>query len=187
MRTHGFRSHILLVLVGAMTVIASLAMPWYARAPRPVPQGDVAIGDVNGPLNSFFHALQRWAIDASGATGWDRLGDAGQVLAALAGVSAVAALACTLPALQGVVREPLRYASLAALGLVAWKLVDPPGPNATWELRHGALVGAGGALMLALCAQGVASAPSRRRVVTPRYVAPPPPPAYEATRSAPPP
>ena len=46
----------------------ALSRAWYARAPLPQ-VGDVAIGQVNGPLDGFFEALKRWVTDASGKTG----------------------------------------------------------------------------------------------------------------------
>jgi hypothetical protein len=187
MRTHGFRTHVLLVLAGVVVVLASLQRPWYGRAPRPLPDQPASIGDVNGPLQGLFSGLKRWVTDAHGVTGWHALGTIGQVLAALAVLSGLATLGCMVGEIQRHVAEPLRYAAVAVLGIVVWKLVDPPGANAAWELRHGALVAAGGALVLAVCAQSVASAPSRKRTVTPRYVAPPAPPAYEPVRQSVPP
>jgi hypothetical protein len=181
MRTHGFRTHILLVVTGAVAVLAGLSRPWYGRAPKP-PTGDVAIGQVNGPLNGLFEALRRWVTDPSGRTGYHALDTVGEVLGALAVFCAVAALGAMVPAIQRVVAGPLRYAGIAVAGIVAWRLVDPPGPNAVWELRHGALISLAGALVCGICAQTVGSAPSRKRTVTPRYVPPPPPPAYEPSR-----
>src|SRR4051812_9107425 len=180
MRTHGFRTHILLVVTGAVAVLAGLSRVWYARAPLPQ-VGDIAIGQVNGPLNGFFEALKRWATDPSGKTGYQALDTVGQVLAGLCLLCAVAALASMVPGVQRVVAPPLRYGGLAVLGIVVWRLIDPPGPNAAWELRHGALISLGGALVLGICSQTVASAPSRKRVVTPKYVPPPPPPPYEGS------
>jgi hypothetical protein len=184
MRTHGFRTHILLVVAGAVAVLAGLARPWYAHAPKPH-VGVVAIGEVNGPLYGLFPALERWVTDPNGHTGYQALDTIGQLLAALAIFCALAALGATIPVVQRLVAGLLRYAGLALIGIVVWRLVDPPGPNGVWELRHGALISLAGALVAGICAQTVASAPSRKRVVTPRYVPPPPPPAYEG--STPPP
>src|SRR5918997_1383991 len=55
------------------------------------------------------------------------------------------------------------YGSLAALAIVAWKLVDPPGANGAWELRIGALLAGVFAIVLFTCASGVANAPLRRK------------------------
>jgi hypothetical protein len=182
MRTKGFHTHVLLVLAGAFAVLVSLSRPWYARAPKPVNDENLPIGDVNGPLNGFMHGLQRWVSDPHGHTGWHALSTVGQILAACTVFSVMAAVACLLPTGQRLFNELLRYASLAVLGLVAWRLVDPPGPNELWELRNGALIALGGALMLWVCAQAVANAPNRARTVSPAYVPPPPPPAYDTAR-----
>jgi hypothetical protein len=191
MRTHGFRSHVLFVLAGAAVLVASLSRPWYARAPKPSPAGTTEdIGDVNGPLYGLFHGLQRWVSDSHGSTGWHALGTCAELLAALAGIAALCALCVAVGSLQGLGRDPLRWAALAVAGIVAWRLVDPPGANAAWELRHGALVAAGGALMLLAGALPVAAAPRRARTTTPSYVPPPPPPplpVYDTSGSVAPP
>jgi hypothetical protein len=184
MRTHGFRTHILLVVTGAVAVLAGLGRVWYARAPLPQ-VGDVAIGQVNGPLNGFFDAVKRWVTDPGGTTGYQALDTVAQVLAGLCVLCAAAALVSIVPGVQRVVAPLLRYGGLAVMGIVAWRVIDPPGPNDAWELRHGALISLGGALVLGICAQAVASAPSRKRVVTPKYVPPPPPPAYEGSTAPP--
>jgi hypothetical protein len=101
------------------------------------------------------------------------------VLAAMSIVAAAAVLACSVPALQGLGRELLRYTALAAFAIAAWRLLDPPGANDARELRLGAFAGAGFALMLFTAATGVANAPLRRRVAASRYVAPPPPPPVQ--------
>ena len=66
-----------------------------------------------------------------------------------------------------------------SLGIVAWKLVDPPGDNDALELRYGALVAGVFVIVLFTCASGVANAPLRRKLPQRSYQAPPPPPAYE--------
>jgi hypothetical protein len=184
MRTHGFRTHILLVVAGAVALLAGLSRPWYARAPE-AQVGDIAIGQVNGPLNGFFEALKRWVTDPNGKTGADALGTVGQLVTVLALFCAVAALASLVPAVQRMVSAPLRYAGLAVIAIVVWRLIDVPGSNADWELRHGALISLGGALVTGICAQTVGSAPSRKRTVTPRYEPPPPPPTYEGSTAPP--
>src|SRR3954451_3496372 len=111
MRTHGFRTHILLVVTGAVAVLAGLSRAWYARAPLPQ-VGDIAIGEVNGPLNGFFEAVKRWVSDSSGKTGYQALDTVGHVLAGLCVLCAVAALVSMVPGVQRVVALPLRYAGL---------------------------------------------------------------------------
>ena len=66
-------------------------------------------------------------------------------------------------------RDLARYGALAALAIVAWKLVDPPGDNAAWELRIGALLAGLFAIVLFTCASGVANAPLRRKVAQRTY------------------
>ena len=183
MRTLGFRTHLLLTIAAAVGIVATLGRPWYAPAPV-LGDDPAAIGDISGPLNAFFAALKRSFSDSAGATGWESLDNAAIALAAMAGVSALGALACLVPRLQRLGRDLLRYGALAAFAIAAWKLVDTPGPNAALELRHGALAAAGCAAMMLTCGLGVANAPLRRRVATRTYHAPPPPPAFGS--SAPP-
>jgi hypothetical protein len=181
MRTLGFRTHVLVAVAAAVGVIAALARPWYAAAP---PQVEADVGSLAGRADGF----ERWIGQADGTAGWDALGTWGTVIAALAAVTVAGALGCLVPALQGVAREALRYGALACLGIVVWKLVDSPGANAELELRFGALVAAGAALIAFSSGSAVASAPLRRRRPAPaRYVPPAAPPSYETAGSAPPP
>jgi hypothetical protein len=176
MRTLGFRTHILLVLAGAVGVVASLGRPWYAKAAPPL--GDNSdFFDVHGPLHQVLDSMGRW-VDPGGTTGWNALGTSGQLLAAASVIAALCAAGCMIPAVQGAVAEPLRYISFAAFAIAAWRVVDSPGPNPELEIRLGALIALVSATMVWVSAQGVASAPLRRRVTPPRYT-PPPPPVYE--------
>ena len=180
MRTLGFRTHVLLAIAGAIGLLYSLNRPWYAATPPPK-EDDGGIGDIHGPLNQFFDGLERWTTNGNGVTGWQSLDHWGQMTAAMAGVAVIGALLClAVPRMQVLGRDLTRYGSLAALAIVAWKLVDPPGENALLELRLGALIAGVFAVMLFTCASGVANAPLRRKAA-PRstYQAPPPPPAYE--------
>ncbi len=70
-----------------------------------------------------------------------------------------------VPAVQRVVRRRCATAGSPCSASSSGALIDPPGPNAALELRHGALISLGGALVLGICSQTVASAPSRKRVV----------------------
>jgi hypothetical protein len=186
MRTLGFRTHVLLALVGASGILLALSRLWYAPAQH-VPDEAEDIGDINGPLNGFFGGLKRWATGSDGVSGWHSLGNIGVALAAMAGLAALGALLCMVPALQSLGRDLLRYGALAAFAITAWKLFDPPGDNAVVELRSGALAAAGFSIMLLTAGMGAAKAPLRkRRPDAPKYQAPPPP-AYGTTSSAPPP
>ena len=110
------------------------------------------------------------------------------MLTALVALTAVMAVLCMLSLVAGIARELLRLSALATLGIVAWKLIDHPGD----ELRQGALVAAGSALVLVASALAVASAPLKRRR-GPRFghpgvfVPPPPPPRWDPNESVGPP
>jgi hypothetical protein len=190
MRTHGFRTHVLLALAAAAGVVFSLGRHWYAPAPESKPERVADIGDINGPLNNLFEGVRRWVTSADGASGWDGLGHWSIGLAAMAAVAAIGCLACMVPALQPLGRDLLRYGALAAFGIALWKLVDPPGANATHELRNGALAAFGCAVVLLTCSMGVANAPLRRKSPRRSYEPPPPPqapPAYGTAGSSAPP
>jgi hypothetical protein len=188
MRTLGFRTHVLLSIAAAAGVVLTLGRPWYAGAPQVAPDAP-GIGDINGPLYGLVEGVQRWVTSSDGVSGWESLGHWAVVLAALAGIGGLGALLCLVPVLQTLGRDLLRYAALATVGVAAWKLVDPPGSNAAYELRHGALIAMGAALMLLTCGLATAGAPSRRRIARQDFSArvPAPPPAYGTSGSAPPP
>ncbi len=132
------------------------------------------MGDIHGPLNAFFDGVQRWISDPGGMTGWTALDHiAGIALAAMVGVAALGALLCLLPSVPALGRDLLRYGALAVCGVVAWKLIDSPGPNAAMELRNGALAAAGCALVLFTCAMSVANARVTRKAPPARTTAPP--------------
>jgi hypothetical protein len=163
MRTLGFRTHALLSIAAAVGVIASLAEPWFAPAPATVNQAGDAIGTIHGPVDGLAAGIQRWVTEAAGVTGWDGLGNWGGVLAGLAALTAVGALGCLVPAIQGVAREALRYGSLGTFGIAVWKLIDTPGPNQLMEPRVGAFIAVAAALIAVTSGSAVASAPLRRR------------------------
>src|SRR3954452_3203477 len=133
MRTLGFRTHALLTIAAAVGVIAALAQPWYAAAPRAAADASGTVGTIDGPVDGLAAGMQRWISETAGVTGWDGLGTWGTVLAAMAALTAVGALGCMIPAVQGVAREALRYSALAAFGIALWKLIDTPGPNQVME------------------------------------------------------
>jgi drug/metabolite transporter superfamily protein YnfA len=178
MRTLGFRTHVLLAIAGAIGVLYSLTRPWYAAAPPPK-EDDAGIGDIHGPLNAFMDGARRWMSGADGTSGVDSLAHWGQAIGAMAILATVGVLLCLAPRLQTLGRDLARYGGLFAMGLIAWKLVDPPGANEAFELRVGALLAGLFSLVLFTCASGVANAPMRKKVAQRTYQAPPPPPAYE--------
>lgn len=184
MRTLGFRTHVLLAAAAAIGVIAALGRPWYAEAPKPLADSTKAIGDLHGPVEGLSDGMQRWVSATTGTTGWDALGVWGTVLAALAAVTAAGAIGCMVPALQGVSRELLRYSALACFGVAVWKLVDQPGANDALELRFGAFLATGAALLALTSGGALAASPLRRRRPAARFT---PPPAPHPAGSAPPP
>ena len=179
MRTLGFRTHVLLAIAGAIGVLYSLTRPWYAAPPTPKEE-EASIGDIHGPLNAFLDGTKRWTSGRDGLTGIESLDHWGQAIGAMALLAAVGVLLCLTPRLQVLGRDFARYGGLFALGLIAWKLVDPPGANEALELRVGALLAGLFALVLFTCASGVANAPMRKKIPQRTYQAPPPPPAYES-------
>ena len=179
MRTLGFRTHILLVVAAAVGVIGALARPWYAAAPPPPLPEAAGAGSMQGPVDGLAAGIDRWLSQTTGTPGWDALGVWGTVIAALAAATALAAAGCLVPAVQGIARELLRYGALACAGIVVWKLVDTPGPNAELELRFGAFVAAGAALIAFSSGTAVAATPLRHRRTAPGAYTPassPPPP-----------
>jgi hypothetical protein len=179
MRTLGFRTHVLLTLLACGGVVAALGMPWSASGPG---------RESEGTLDHALEALGRVAGVTNGTDARVALGGWAVVLTALAALTAATAVLCLLTVAHGIARELLRLSALATLGIVAWKLIDHPGD----ELRQGALVAAGCALVLVASALAVASAPLKRprgpRFGHPGVFVPPPaPPRWESTDSTPPP
>jgi hypothetical protein len=166
MRTLGFRTHVLLTLIACGGIVAALGMPWSASGPE---------RESEGTLDHALEALGRVVGAADGTGARAALGGWAVLLTSLVVLTAVMAVLCMLAVAHGLSREILRLSALAILGIVAWKMIDPPGD----ELRRGALVAA-------------ASAPLKRRR-GPRfghpgvYVPPPAPPRWEPNDSIGPP
>ncbi|HEX5781656.1 MAG TPA: hypothetical protein VFX80_07025 [Solirubrobacteraceae bacterium] len=183
MRTLGFRTHVLLAVAAAVGVVYALGKPWYAPAPSAAETSAATLG---GSTDGIRGTLERLATDSVGTTGWDALGVWGTVLALLAVVTALGALGCLVPGIQGVAREVLRYGGLACFALVAWKVLDHPGD--ALELRIGAAAAGVAALVACTSGSAVASAPLRRRQRAAAAYAPAPAPTqYGNAGSAPPP
>lgn len=170
MRTLGFRTHVLMALAAAAGLVATLGRPWYAPAPAALAPNEKPVG--LDRIAAWADDAERWVTDPAGTTGWTSLDHVGVALAAMAGIAALGALLCLIPAVQLLGRDLLRYGALVAAGLVAWKLIDTPGPNAVMELRNGAIAAAGCAIVLFTCAMSVAADPVRRKVAPPRYGSP---------------
>jgi hypothetical protein len=189
MRTLGFRTHVLLAIAAAVGLVAALSRPWYAAAPAAKESGDKGIGDIHGPLSSFFEGVERWATESAGTTAWSGLDHIAIAIAAMAALAGLGALASLAPRLQALGREAVRYGSFVVVALVVWKLLDPPGDNGATELRWGAFVALGCALVLVSCGAEVCNSPLRGRRKPAPYKAPPPPvvAAYETHGSSAPP
>lgn len=169
MRTLGFRTHALLAVAAAVGVIAALGETWYAQAPRVAQDEGSSIGSLHGPVEGLTAGIVRWVSETDGSRGWDALGAWGSVLAACAALTALGAVGCLIPAIQGVAREALRYAGLATFGIALWKLIDTPGPNQLMEPRFGAFVATAAALVAVTSGSAVAAAPLKRRQTSPVY------------------
>jgi hypothetical protein len=175
MRTQGFHTRLFLAIAAALGVVLTLQRPWYAKAPVTHPDQVNDLGDINGPLNDLLHGMRRWVTGEGGSTGWQALDQWALALAVFAGLALLGAVLCLIPAVQSLGRDLLRYAALVTFAITLWKLLDPPGSNSQFELRHGALMAAGLALLLVISAMGAAAAPLRKQVARPAYQAPPPP------------
>jgi hypothetical protein len=186
MRTLGFRTHVLFALAAAAGLVLTLSRPWFGAAPPKVPEHTADIGDINGPLTGFWAGLQRWLTNVDGVSGWHALDHWATAIAVMAGIAATGLLMLTVPAMQQLGRDLVRYASLAAFAIVVWKLVTPPGGHAAVELRNGAIAGLVFSLILLVTGSAAASAPLRKKVAKRTFV-PPPPPVYESPGSSGPP
>ena len=164
MRTHGFRSNVLLCLLAAASLLYALGLPWYAPAP-PAGTGE----ELGGSLIALFAGSTRWVTETTGATAWQAFGVIDVVLAVVALVGGLAALGACSPDLQAVAAGLLRPAVVSAAGITAYHVLNTPGANAALELRQGAFLALGAAGLLAVSGLAVADAPSRRRRPTPRY------------------
>ena len=158
MSTLGLRTAILVAVAAAAGVIAALGRPWYGPAPA---ASEAASGMLPDPMLEFGEGVQRAFTEPEGVTGWQALGTADSVLAALAAVTAVLLALCLVPALRPTLQVLARWTALATLGLVVYCLVDEPGPYQLAEPRFGILVALGAAGVLAASAAGVSSAPRR--------------------------
>jgi hypothetical protein len=185
MRTLGFRTHVLFALAAAAGLVLTLSRPWYGAAPVKAPDKTADIGDINGPLTGFFDGVKRWLTNADGASGWHALDHWALAISAMAAIAALGVVMLIAPAMQQLGRDLVRYAALAAFGIVVWKLLSPPGGHESIELRNGAVAGLAFSLILLVTGSAAASAPLRRKVPQRTFV-PPAPPAYESGSSGPP-
>lgn len=163
MHTIGFRSNVLFVIAASVGLIASLGRAWYGPAVAVAPSdGDPRIGDVPGPVESFFSRLAREFTESGGTTGWNALTTTDIMISGLVIVMILCALAVMVPALQVVAREVLRIAAMALLGIVVVKLVQIPDGLGLAERRQGAWIALGVTGIATSSAFSVCSAPLRR-------------------------
>ena len=186
MRTLGFRTHVLFALAAAAGLVLTLSRPWFGAAPPKAPEHTADIGDINGPLTGFGDGVKRWLTNSDGASGWHALDHWAMAITVMAAIAAVGLVMLMVPAMQQLGRDLVRYASLAAFGIVVWKMLSPPGGHESIELRNGAIAGMAFALILMVTGAAAASAPLRKKVPQ-RSFTPPPPPAYESAGSSGPP
>jgi hypothetical protein len=162
MRTIGFRSNVLFIIASAFGLLASLGRPWYAQSPT-VTAEEARIGDVQGPVESFFMRLGREFGNDNGVKGWDAFHSTDMILVALAVIAVVSAIGALTPGIEQPAREVLRIVTLATLGIVVVKLVNTPDAAGLVERRQGAWIGLGVAGIMASSASTLYNAPFARK------------------------
>jgi hypothetical protein len=165
MRTIGFHSNILFAIAAAFGVIAALDQPWYGRAPDAT----------SARMEDLFGGVGRAFSEAEGTSGWQALQTADELIAGLALGAVVLLVLSVVPALHASFKPAARWAALATLGVVLFKLVDGPGTDAMSEPRHGLFIALGSALVLlaSTATGGVQGRSSRARLPTAFYTPPP--------------
>jgi Ca2+/H+ antiporter len=162
MRTIGFRSNVLFIVASAFGLLAALGRPWYAPAPVPTAE-EANIGDVQGPVESFFLRLGREFGNDGGTTGWNAFTSTDLILVALVVIAVVTAIGALTPGIEQPAREVLRIATLAMLGIVVVKLVNTPDGVGLVERRQGAWIALGVTGIMASSASTLYHAPLARR------------------------
>jgi hypothetical protein len=183
MRILGPRTHVLLAVAAAAGLLTTLGRPWYGAAPGagPVPSEH----DLAARVDAGAAAVARALAEPGGTTGWDALARADLVLAGLAGAIVLLAVMSLAAPLAQSAGGLARAAALAALGIVAWRLVDAPG-QAALEPRSGLLAALACAVVALACVSATAAAPPRRVRPVARYTPPPPPPRDTSASYGPP-
>ena len=176
MRTIGFRSNILFAIAAACGVIAALSRPWYGAS----------VPGTGGQMEKLWTDVGRTLTDPEGTDGWTALQTADKLLAGLAVATVLLLVLALVPGLQRHVQALARWCALATVGVVFVKMIDVPSAASMSELRNGAFLALGAALILLASAWTVATAPSRRRT-PPKTYTPPAAPAYERDASYGPP
>jgi hypothetical protein len=162
MRTIGFRSNVLFIIASAFGLLAALGRPWYAPTPALTPE-EARIGDVQGPVESFFIRLGREFGNDDGTKGWHVFTSTDMILTALAVIAAVTAIGALTPGIEQPAREVLRIVTLAMLGIVVVKLVNTPDHAGLVERRQGAWIALGVTGIMASSASTLYHAPFARK------------------------
>ena len=192
MRTIGFRSNVLFILVAAFGLLASFGQPWYAGSAAPV-AAESGVGQLQSPIEGFFVRITREFTREGGTKGWDAFTSTDTILTALVLVAVVSALGTLAPAIEQSCREILRLVTLAMLGIVIVKIVNTPDAIGLVERRQGAWIALGVTGIMASSASALYAAPLTRRKsgpslneYQPNLVAPPRSTAFDAGPYVPP-
>lgn len=166
-------------LAGAIAVIASLWLPWYAiTIPDAVRQAvDAQAGQLPQGFADFARGVLASLPQSIQLNGWQAFEGADVAIALIAGAAAITAL------MEIDVRAVLGSAAAIA-GLVVVHILDQPGPNEIVSVKSGPWVALAGAAAIAFSAR-----PESRPAPTPQaFPAPPTEPwASPAPTSVPPP
>jgi hypothetical protein len=192
MHTIGFRSNVLFILAAAFGLLSALGRPWYAPAQGQLPS-ESGVGDVQGPVETFFSRLGREISTAGGTNGWDAFRSTDTILAVLLAIAVVTALGTLAAATEQPCREVLRLVTLAMLGIVVVKLVNTPEAHGLVERRQGAWIALGVTGIMVSSASTLYAAPLTRQTsgpslneYQPHLVAPPRSTVFDSPASVPP-
>lgn len=166
MRTIGFRSNVLFIVAASVGLLASLGRPWYAPAAA-LTMEEVRIGDVNGPVETFFLRLAREFTSETGTTGWVAFSTTDTILCVLIAFAVISAFGSLRPGLEQLSREVLRLATFGMLGIVVVKLANTPDAAGLVERRQGAWIALGVSGIMASSAATLYTAPFARRKSAP--------------------
>jgi hypothetical protein len=161
MRTIGFRSNVLFIIASAFGLLAALGRPWYAPGMAATVE-EARIGDVQGPVESFFARLWREIASEGGTKGWDAFTSTDVLLILLLGIAVATAIGALIPGIERPARLVLRLVTLAMLGIVVVKLVNTPDAAGLVERRQGVWIALGVTGIMASSASTLYGAPLAR-------------------------
>ena len=166
MRTIGFRSNVLFIVASCVGLLAALGRPWYAPAAA-LTREEVRVGDVNGPVETFFLRLAREFTAETGTTGWAAFSSTDTILCLLIAFAVASAFGSLWAGIEQPSREVLRLATFAMLGIVVVKLANTPDAAGLVERRQGAWIALGVTGIMATSATTLYNAPLARRKAGP--------------------